>query len=110
MVARLPQRYDVFLVPLDPARGKEMRKTRPCVIVSPEQLNRYLSTVLIAPLTSVTRRYPFRVNCQFAGHPGQIALDQIRCVDSSRLLKFLGQLDPATQTAVAEIMVAMFTL
>ena len=108
MVARLPQRFDVFLVPLDPARGKEMRKTRPCAIVSPEQVNRYLGTVLIAPLTSVTRRYPFRVNCPFAGRPGQVALDQIRCVDHSRLLKLLGRLDPATQMAVAETMVAMF--
>ncbi len=102
MVAREPQRFDVYLVPLDPARGHEMRKTRPCVVVSPEQLNRYLHTVLIAPLTSVPRKYPFRVDSRFGGRPGQVALDQIRCVDRSRLGKFLGQLDSAVQTDVAK--------
>ncbi|HSI32002.1 MAG: type II toxin-antitoxin system PemK/MazF family toxin [Phycisphaerae bacterium] len=108
MAAREPQRFDVFLVPLDPARGHEMQKTRPCVVVSPGQLNRYLRTVLVAPLTSVPRNYPFRVDSRFGGRPGQVALDQIRCVDRSRLAKFLGQLDPAVQTKVADTMVAIF--
>ena len=108
MVAREPQRFDVYLVPLDPARGHEMQKTRPCVIVSPPQLNRYLRTVLIAPMTSIPRKYPFRVDSRFGARPGQIALDQIRCVDRSRLLKHLGQLDAQVQTVVADIMVAIF--
>jgi mRNA interferase MazF len=105
---REPQRFDVYLVPLDPARGHEMQKTRPCVVVSPEQLNRYLHTVLIAPLTSVPRKYPFRVESKFGGRPGEVALDQIRCVDRGRLVKFLGQLDPAVQARLADALVAMF--
>ena len=108
MVARQPQRFDVYLVPLDPARGHEMQKTRRCVVVSPAQLNRYLRTVLIAPLTSIPRKYPFRVDSRFGGRPGQVALDQIRCVDQSRLLKFLGQLDTDVQIEVADTMVAIF--
>jgi mRNA interferase MazF len=108
VVAREPQRFDVYLVPLDPARGHEMEKTRPCVIVSPEHLNRYLRTVLVAPLTSVPRKYPFRVESKFGGRPGEVALDQIRCVDRGRLVKFLGQLDPPVQVRVADALVAIF--
>lgn len=110
MVAREPRRFDVYLVPLDPARGHEMQKTRPCVVVSPPQLNRYLHTVLIAPLTSVPRKYPFRVESRFGDRPGQVALDQIRCVDRGRLVKFLGQLEPAVQAKVADALVAIFKL
>jgi mRNA interferase MazF len=108
VVAREPQQFDVYLVPLDPARGHEMQKSRPCAIISPPQLNRYLRTVLIAPLTSVPRKYPFRVACEVQGRPGQVALDQIRCVDRSRLVKFLGQLAPDVQAAIAGMMVAIF--
>jgi mRNA interferase MazF len=108
MVSREPQRFDVYLVPLDPARGHEMQKTRPCAVVSPSQLNQYLRTVLIAPLTSISRKYPFRVESKFQGRPGEVALDQIRCVDRSRLVKFIGQLDPAVQTAISDTMVSMF--
>ena len=103
------QRYDVFLVPLDPAEGHEMRKTRPCAVISPTEVNKYVHTVLIAPLTSVPRKYPFRVTCNFAGRLGQVSLDQIRCVDQSRLLKRVGRLEPSTQTAVAKALVAMFS-
>jgi len=108
VVAREPQRFDVYLVPLDPARGHEMQKTRPCVVVSPAQLNRYLRTVLIAPLTSIPRKYPFRVTSGFGGRPGQVALDQIRCVDRSRLVKFLGHLDARVQVEVADTLTAIF--
>lgn len=102
------RRFDVFLVPLDPARGSEMQKTRPCVVVTPHEVNRYLHTVLVAPLTSITRKYPFRPNCHFSGRQGQIALDQIRVVDHSRLLKHLGRIDGPAQKAIAETLIEMF--
>lgn len=106
MVAR---RYDVYLVPLDPALGAEVKKTRPCVVVSPETINRYVQTVMVAPLTPAIRKYPFRVACRFAGRDGQVALEQIRTLDRSRLRKYLGQLPAATQGALSEALVAMFT-
>ena len=103
------QRFDVFLTKLDPTVGSEIRKTRPCVVVTPDEMNRHLNTVLVAPLTSVARRYPFRVDCWFAGRAGQIALDQIRCVDRARLLKPLGPLDRTTQRLLAETLIRLFS-
>jgi mRNA interferase MazF len=103
-------RFDVLLVSLDPAKGNEMQKTRPCVVVTPDAINRFVRTVLVAPLTTVMRKYPSRVNCRVGGRQGQIALDQIRCIDQSRVQKHLGRLDSATQSAVANTLVAMFTL
>ena len=105
MVSR---RFDVFLTKLDPTVGSEMRKTRPCVVVSPDEMNRTMNTVLVAPLTSVIRGYPFRPSCIFAGREGQIALDQIRCVDRHRLVKHLGQMDLATQLSVKRKLAEMF--
>jgi mRNA interferase MazF len=102
------RRFDVVLVPLDPVRGKEMQKTRPCVIVSPDEVNQVVQTVLIAPLTSVFRKYQFRPTCTFAGRPGQVALDQIRVVDRTRLLKNIGRLTPAEQATVTKTLVEMF--
>ena len=102
------RRFDVYLVALDPTRGTEMNKTRPCAIVSPDELNKHIRTVLIAPLTSTFRKYVSRVNCQFQGRAGQVALDQIRVVDHVRLLKHLGRLDPLTQPAVTQALVEMF--
>lgn len=100
--------FEVYLVPLDPTQGSEMRKTRPCVVVSPSQMNDYVRTILIAPMTSTPRPYPFRINCRFAGHDGQIALDQIRCVDRSRLVKRLGTIDDATARIVRAALVKSF--
>ena len=101
-------RFEVYLVTLDPTLGAETRKTRPCVIISPDELNATLLTVIIAPLTAVTRNFPFRVDSRFAGKQGQIALDQARAVDKKRLGKRLGKLDRATSGRVVRTLVEMF--
>ena len=101
-------RFDVWLVTLDPTQGSEIAKTRPCLIVSPDVVNQRLNTVLIAPMTSTQKSYPTRVDCFFAGQTGQVALDQTRSVDKSRLTKLLGQLDSATGKQVCDVLVAMF--
>lgn len=105
MVAR---RFEVYLVGLDPTVGSEIKKTRPCLIVSPNELNRHLSTVIAAPMTTQGRTYPTRVPCLFQGKSGEIVLDQLRTVDRSRLLKRLGSIDRATQTAVLEKLAELF--
>lgn len=87
-------RGDVFLVNLNPTRGGEIRKTRPCVVVSPDDLNAHLRTFIIAPLTTGGYHYPFRVPCHFQGRSGHVVLDQIRTVDRDRLVKRLGVLSP----------------
>jgi mRNA interferase MazF len=102
------KRFDVFLVNLDPTIGSEIQKTRPCVIVSPEEMNRYISTVIIAPMTTKGRIYPTRVICQFQGKDGQIVLDQIRTVDKSRLVKKIGQISEDEQREVFDILAEMF--
>lgn len=86
-------RFEVWLVSLDPTRGSEIAKTRPCVIISPDSVNQYLNTVIVAPLTSTRKPYPTRVNCQFDGRDGQVALDQEGSVDKSRLVKKIGSLE-----------------
>jgi mRNA interferase MazF len=96
------ERADVFLVNLDPTIGSEIRKTRPCVVISPDEMNRHLRTVIVAPLTSQGRLYPTRVRCLFDGREGLVVLDQIRTVDVARLMKKLGRIEPATLTAVLE--------
>lgn len=102
-------RFDVWLVTLDPTRGSEIAKIRPCVIISPDPVNRYLNTVLIAPLTSTPKPYPTRVDCRFDGQDGQIALDQARSVDKVRLVKQLGELDESTNQQICATLVALFT-
>lgn len=83
-------RGDIYLMDLNPTRGAEIKKTRPAVIVSPNEMNSTIKTVIIAPLTSTIRAYPFRVDCTFQKKKGQIALDQIRSLDKKRLIKKLG--------------------
>ena len=95
-----PQRFEVWLVNLDPTQGSEINKTRPCVVISPDELNRYLRTVIIAALTGSQRAYPSRVNCAFQGKDGQIALDHIRSVDKTRLVRRLGVLETETAQEV----------
>jgi mRNA interferase MazF len=102
------KRFDVFLVNLDPTIGSKNQKTRPCVIVSPDEMNRYISTVIIAPMTTRGRIYPTRVICQFQGKDGQIVLDQIRTVDKSRLVKKIGQISQEEQREVLDILAEMF--
>ena len=87
------QRTEVWLVNLDPTIGREIGKSRPCVILSPDEANRQLQTVTAAPLTSTIKPWPTRVDCQFDGRSGQIAIDQIRAIDKARLIKRLGRLD-----------------
>jgi mRNA interferase MazF len=101
-------RFDVFLVPLDPTIGSEIKKTRPCVVISPDEINQYLRTVIVAPLTSATRDYDYRINLVFQGKSGQIALDQIRTIDKTRLVKKLGSLSNTTARTISDRLVEMF--
>jgi mRNA interferase MazF len=101
-------RFDVYLVVLDPTLGSEIKKTRPCLIVSPNEANRHLATVIIAPMTTKGREYPTRVACQFQGKKGQVVLDQLRTVDKVRLVKRLGRITPAVQEAVLSRLAEMF--
>lgn len=105
-----PRRFEVWLVSLDPTRGSEIRKTRPCVIVSPDELNRNIRTVIVAPMTSASRDYPTRIPMRFAHKSGVVALDQIRTVDRARLLRKLGGLSQVTARRVCAVLVEMFTL
>ena len=104
----LLRRGDVFLVSLDPTRGGESRKTRPCVVVSPDELNAHLQTFIVAPLTTGSHPYPFRVPCRFEGRAGYIVLDQIRTVDRERLVRKLGKLTPSTLRRTLAILQDMF--
>lgn len=101
-------RFEVFLVKLDPTLGSEITKTRPCVIVSPDSMNKYLNTVLIAPLTSTIRNYPTRLNCTFENKNGQIALDQIRAVDKIRMVKKVGEFEENVNENICEKLQIMF--
>ena len=101
-------RGEVHLVRLDPTLGSEIQKTRPCLVVSPDELNRYLRTVIIAPMTTAGGVYPWRVPCRFQRRPGFVALDQLRTVDAERLLRRLGRLTPQTVTAVLQRLQEMF--
>jgi mRNA interferase MazF len=102
------RRGDVFLVDLNPARGGEIRKSRPCVVVSPDELNAHLRAFIIAPLTTGGHSYPFRIPCRFEGKQGFVVVDQIRAVDIERLVKRLGRLAPATLQKVLAILQEMF--
>jgi mRNA interferase MazF len=93
-------RFDVYLVNLDPTVGSEIKKTRPCVIVSPDEMNQYIRTVIVAPMTTKGRSYPTRVPCRFQRKDGQVVLDQLRTVDKARLVRRLGRLDARTQPKV----------
>jgi mRNA interferase MazF len=108
-MAVVVKRFDVFLVALDPTTGSEIQNSRPCLIISPDELNRHLKTVIIAPMTTPGRRYPTRVACAFQGQRGHIVLDQIRTVDKARLLRRLGRLDGPTQLQVLSVLQAMFS-
>jgi mRNA interferase MazF len=102
-------RFEVYLVNLDPTVGTEIRKTRPCLVVSPNEMNRAMRTVIVAPLTTKGRAYPTRVACRFQGKDGQVALDQIRTVDRVRLVKKLGRLDRKPAVEVLQKLQEMFT-
>ena len=101
-------RFEVYLVNLDPTIGSEIKKTRPCLIISPDEMNRYITTVIIAPMTTKGRDYPTRINLQFQGKEGQIVLDQIRTVDKTRLVRKLGDINQVTQQKVLAVLAELF--
>jgi mRNA interferase MazF len=101
-------RFEVYLVVLDPTIGVEIKKTRPCLVVSPDDMNHTIRTVIVAPMTTKGRPYPTRVPGRFKGKNGQVVLDQIRSVDQSRLVKKLGRIDSRTATAVLDVLGEMF--
>ena len=102
------KRFEVYLVNLDPTVGAEIQKTRPCVVVSPDEMNRHIATAMVAPMTTHGKTYPTRVVCRFEGKSGLIVLDQLRTVDKTRLVKCLGRLSDNEQTAVLQILAEMF--
>ena len=102
------ERFDVILVRLDPAQGVEIQKTRPCLVISPDEMNRHIGTLLIAPMTTRVRHYPSRVPCAFQGQSGEIVLDQIRAVDKTRVIRRLGRLEETTQASVLAVLAQMF--
>lgn len=108
-LSRVVSRGEVHLVDLDPTRGSEIRKTRPCLVVSPDEMNHALRTVIVAPMTTGGRPYPSRVSCTFQRVDGHVALDQLRTVDAERLVKRLGALDPTTLGAVLAVLQEMFS-
>ncbi|WP_206425192.1 type II toxin-antitoxin system PemK/MazF family toxin [Rickettsiales endosymbiont of Stachyamoeba lipophora] len=103
------KQFAIFLANLDPTLGSEIKKTRPCVIISPDEMNKYLNTVIIAPLTSVARMYPTRVSCIFDNKKGQIALDQMRTVDKTRLVKIIGEVKNLESSMIKKTLIEMFS-
>jgi mRNA interferase MazF len=101
-------RFEVYLVNLDPTVGTEIQKTRPCVVISPDEMNHHVQTVIIAPMTTRGRSYPTRVACQLKRKAGQVVLDQIRAVNQSRLIRRLGRLDTKTASEVLDVLSEMF--
>ena len=101
-------RFEVYLVNLDPTIGSEIKKTRPCLIISPDEMNHHIRTVIVAPMTTKGRNYPTRVSCRFKNKNGQIVLDQIRTIDKERLVKKIGKLDRRSADKVLSVIAEMF--
>lgn len=101
-------RFEVYLINLDPTVGSEIKKTRPCLVVSPDEMNHAIRTVIVVPLTTKGQPYPTRVPCRFKGKDGQVVLDQMRAVDRLRLIKKLGSIDAKTSAAVLDVLQEMF--
>lgn len=102
------KQFEVWAVELNPTKGAEINKTRPCLIISPESINKMLDTIIVAPLTHSIKNYPSRVNCNFKSEAGQVVLDQIRAVDKMRLIKKIGRMDVETNKNVCTILQVMF--
>jgi mRNA interferase MazF len=109
MVTGRASQDEIWLINLDPTFGVEIRKSRPCLVVSPDEMNRFLRTVIVAPMTTTMRPYPTRLAVRFRGKSGQVALDQIRTVDNQRLIRRLGKLPAGTAGAVSAVLVEMFS-
>lgn len=107
-MAVVVKRFDIFLVSLDPTVGSEIQKTRPCLVISPDEMNRNIRTVIIAPMTSAKKDYPTRVPCTFKKKQGQIVLDQIRTIDKARLVKKLGTIDSNAQSEIIFVLQRLF--
>jgi mRNA interferase MazF len=101
-------RFEVYLVALDPTKGHEIKKTRPCAVISPDEMNAHISTIIVAPMTTKGRPYPTRIPCRFKRKSGQVVLDQIRTVDRARLVRKLGSLAPNTQKDILSALSEMF--
>lgn len=108
MGVKQAERNGVYWVNLEPTKGHEMAKTRPCVVVSPDQLNKHLKTVIVAPITSTLKEYPWRIKCKVAGKLGTIATDQLRTIDKERLEGLIDRLDPIESEALLEVLRQMF--
>lgn len=102
------RRFEVHLISLDPTKGSEIRKTRPCVIISPDEMNKHIRTIIVAPMTSTIKNYPTRVTTTFQGKKGQVVLDQVRTVDKSRLVKKLGSISSSAEEKVLSVLQEMF--
>jgi len=107
-MAMVANRFDVYLINLDPAIGSEIQKARPCLIISPDEMNRHIRTVIVAPMTTASKDYPTRVSCKFKKKKGQIVLDQIRTIDNTRLIKKLGSINPEIQLEVISVLQRLF--
>jgi len=107
-MALVVKRFDVYLINLDPTVGSEIKKTRPCLVISPDEMNHHIRTVIVAPMTSAEKDYPTRVSCTFRKKQGQVVLDQIRTLDKLRLLKKLGTIDSKAQLEVISTLQRMF--
>jgi len=107
-MAMVANRFDVYLINLDPTVGSEIKKNRPCLIISPDEMNRHIRTVIVAPMTTAAKDYPTRVPCTLKKKKGQIVLDQIRTIDKTRLIKKLGTIDPKTQLGVISVLQRLF--
>lgn len=102
-------RFSVYLVNLDPTAGSEIQKTRPCVVISPDEMNRHIRTVIVAPMTTKGKAYPTRIACTFKGKRGEIVLDQIRTIEKTRLVRHLGRIDSRTRSRVLDTLQEMFS-
>ena len=107
-MAMVANRFDVYLINLNHAIGSEIQKTKPFLIISPDEMNRHIRTVIVAPLTTAGRDYPTRVSCEFQKKKGQIVLDKIRTIDKTRLIKKLGSLNPETRLEVISVLQCLF--
>jgi mRNA interferase MazF len=107
-MAVVVKRFDVYLINLDPTIGSEIQKTRPCLVISPDEMNRNIRTVIIAPMTSAQKEYPTRVSCTFRKRQGQIVLDQVRTVDKARLIQKIGTIDSKAQLDVISVLQRLF--
>ena len=108
-MAMVANRFDVYLTNLDLTVGSEIQKTRPCLVISPDEMNKHIRTVIVAPMTTAGKDYPTRVSCTFKRKKGQIVLDQIRTIDKTRLVKKIGTIDPETQLKVITTLQRLFS-